>query len=622
MTSPAAEEVVDLVELRRDLLVAELDVARALLAGRDPERERQRVDDLRDAVGGGVLDELASSFALSSFEGLVLLLVYGPDLVGEVARELSEQTGQPRLTFATALERLPDAHWDAITPQATLRRWGMVRLADPDSVLASPLIPDERILHHLVGAGGIDNRLDAMSCPATPPGSLPPTFDGLAADLVRHWTESGPVVLRGPQAENLRAIAAAASETAGLTARLISSNDIPTTTIEITGLLRQLIRETILSRTAWLIELDDDVPRPGLGRALAGVGAPIVALEQSGRGSASRGWTLPLVVVPRLRIGERRTALMAAVTAAEAEVTVDEANQVAAMFDLPIPDLEAVAIDVAGGRQLWAACKRRHRTDVGSLARVITPKADWDSLVLPEAQLAQLHALTASVRHRTTVLEDWGFGQRSSRGLGTTALFAGESGTGKTFAAEVIAKDLDLDLVHIDLSQVVDKYIGETEKRLAQLFDAAEDGGMVLLFDEADALFGKRSQVKDSHDRHANIEVSYILQRLETFTGLAILTTNTGGSLDRALTRRISMTIEFPQPSQSARQQIWQVSLSPIAPQTKIDFALTSEIDLTGGAIANASLRAAYIAVAELQPIGVDHIDLATRWELAKIGRV
>ena len=168
--------------------------------------------------------------------------------------------------------------------------------------------------------------------------------------------------------------------------------------------------------------------------------------------------------------------------------------------------------------------------------------------MLPPQQLDQLHALVAAVRHRALVLHDWGFAERSTRGLGTTALFTGPSGTGKTLAAEVIAHELGLDLVVIDLSQVVSKYIGETEKHLRRVFDAAEDGAAVLLFDEADTLFGKRSEVRDSHDRYANLEVGYLLQRMESFRGLAILTTNARSTLDQAFTRRLRTIVTFPLP--------------------------------------------------------------------------
>ena len=205
-------------------------------------------------------------------------------------------------------------------------------------------------------------------------------------------------------------------------------------------------------------------------------------------------------------------------------------------------------------------CGRHVDTMCGAASTVwrgAARRVGWDDLVLPPGQLEQLHALVAAARNRA-VLDEWGFGDRHSRGLGTTALFAGPSGTGKTLAAEVIAHELGVDLFHVDLSQVVSKYIGETEKNLRRVFDAAEDGGAVLLFDEADALFGKRTEVTDSHDRYANLEVGYLLQRMEPFRGLAILTTNARTVLDKAFLRRIQTVVTFPYPDRDARESLWR----------------------------------------------------------------
>ena len=240
--------------------------------------------------------------------------------------------------------------------------------------------------------------------------------------------------------------------------------------------------------------------------------------------------------------------------------------------------------------------------------------------MLPPQQLDQLHALVAAVRHRALVLHDWGFAERSTRGLGTTALFTGPSGTGKTLAAEVIAHELGLDLVVIDLSQVVSKYIGETEKHLRRVFDAAEDGAAVLLFDEADTLFGKRSEVRDSHDRYANLEVGYLLQRMESFRGLAILTTNARSTLDQAFTRRLRTIVTFPYPDVAAREALWRGAFPEQTPVRGLDPAALAAVDLPGGGITAIALGAAYLAAAQDSPIEPQHVRTATRWELAKTG--
>jgi SpoVK/Ycf46/Vps4 family AAA+-type ATPase len=217
------------------------------------------------------------------------------------------------------------------------------------------------------------------------------------------------------------------------------------------------------------------------------------------------------------------------------------------------------------------------------------------------------------------VYDAWGFGARSSRGLGVCALFAGPSGTGKTLAAEVLANDLRLDLYRIDLSQVVSKYIGETEKNLGAVFEAAERGGAILLFDEADALFGKRSSVKDSHDRYANIEVSYLLQRMESYRGLAILTTNQRAALDQAFLRRLRFVVTFPFPDATQRASIWARVLPDRTPTTGLDVERLARLNVTGGSIRNIALHAAFLAAAEARPVGMAQLLQAARRECAKI---
>ena len=209
-------------------------------------------------------------------------------------------------------------------------------------------------------------------------------------------------------------------------------------------------------------------------------------------------------------------------------------------------------------RGLWNACLEATRPGLDGLAQRIEPKATWDDIVLPASEMKLLRQIAAQVRYRGQVYGAGGFAASRSRGLSINALFAGESGTGKTMAAEVIANDLGLNLYRIDLSAVVNKYIGETEKNLRRLFDAAEDGGVILFFDEADALFGRRSEVKDSHDRYANIEINYLLQRLESFTGLAIMATNMKSALDTAFLRRIRFVVEFRAHGAAERKLIWQ----------------------------------------------------------------
>jgi SpoVK/Ycf46/Vps4 family AAA+-type ATPase len=266
---------------------------------------------------------------------------------------------------------------------------------------------------------------------------------------------------------------------------------------------------------------------------------------------------------------------------------------------------------------LHGAC-RAECAAMPSLAQRIDTRAGWNDLVLPDAQRAAIQQLAIHARHRLRVHYDWGFAGKSARGLGFATLFWGESGTGKTLAAEVLANELGLALYRIDLSGVVSKYIGETEKNLRKLFDAAEDAGVILLFDEADALFGKRSEVKDSHDRYANIEVSYLLQRMEAYSGLAILTTNHKAALDPAFQRRLRFVVHFPFPDQAQREVIWRTVFPPGAPLDGIDYAKLARLDVPGGTIRNIAVSAAFLAAEANAPIGMSQLLRGAEFEAAK----
>jgi SpoVK/Ycf46/Vps4 family AAA+-type ATPase len=270
---------------------------------------------------------------------------------------------------------------------------------------------------------------------------------------------------------------------------------------------------------------------------------------------------------------------------------------------------------------LWDICRLLARPSLEGLAQRLTPKARWEDLVLPDAQTQTLRHLAAQVRHRMQVYETWGFSALGRRGLGVSALFAGDSGTGKTMAAEVLAHELELDLYRIDLSAVVSKYIGETEKNLRQVFDAAEEGGSILLFDEADALFAKRGEVKDSHDRYANMEVAYLLQRMESYQGLAILTTNLKSSLDRAFTRRLRFTVHFPFPDLGQRERIWAQVFPATAPTRGIEPAKLAQLKVTGGNIRNIAMNAAFLSAEADEPIGMAHLLKAATLEADKLER-
>lgn len=260
---------------------------------------------------------------------------------------------------------------------------------------------------------------------------------------------------------------------------------------------------------------------------------------------------------------------------------------------------------------------------LAKLARKIDPRHGWDDVVLPADQLTQLREICVQAEYRHVVYDAWGFDRKLSAGKGLNVLFHGPPGTGKNMSAEVIARELRLDLYRIDLSQVISKYIGETEKNLDQIFTAAEDSNAILFFDEADALFGKRSEVRDSHDRYANIEISYLLQKMEEYQGVSILATNLRQNLDDAFVRRLQAIVEFPFPDEEYRRRIWQLAFpreAPVGNDVEFD-RLAREVRLAGGNIKNMALAAAFLAAAEGGTIRMAHLVQAARREHQKLAR-
>lgn len=276
--------------------------------------------------------------------------------------------------------------------------------------------------------------------------------------------------------------------------------------------------------------------------------------------------------------------------------------------------------DASSEADVYEACRAQCGEQLDALARKVVPVYDWDDIVLPADVLAHLQEVAAHIDHHGRVYTDWGFEGRFSLGNGVTALFSGPSGTGKTMAAEVIAGEAGLDLFKIDLSRVVSKYVGETEKNLRRVFDEAEDSNAILLFDEADALFGKRSEVKDAHDRYANVEVNYLLQRIEEYDGIVVLTTNFEGNVDDAFLRRITHSVEFPLPDREARTAIWRRIFPEETPVGTLDIEFLAGLDSTGGNIKNIALNAAFLAAADADVVEMDHVLRAVRREFEKTG--
>ena len=597
-------------------LAAELDriAARleAALAG-----EAAAIDDELIAHPAA-LERVVLAFGLSRFERDLLLLGAGAELETRIACLCGN--GQPALpSFGLALSALAEPHWSAITPDAPLRRWRMILPEAGHPLTTAPLRIDERILHHIAGAGGLDADLAALAELVGAPAALPSSQQAAAAALADTF---GPVVLEGADAATRRAVCAAAHAPAGRTVHALAAADLPAHAAERAALARRWEREAALTGSVLLLEVgDDDDP---LVRAAAAAFADILdapLVVAAGEPPAPGRRSAAHVELRRAQRAEQRMLWDAALGGAAASLN-GTLDRLVAHFDLGSDAIRAAAAQ--GGDDpdaLWRACRAQARPRLGGLAQRLDPVASWDDLVLPEVEREILEEIGAHVRRRAEVYDGWGFAGTSTRGLGISALFEGPSGTGKTMAAEVLARQLDLDLWKIDLSQVVSKYIGETERNLRRVFDAAESGAAVLLFDEADALFGTRTEVKDSHDRYANIEVSYLLQRMESYRGLAILTTNVKEAIDSAFLRRLRFVVRFPFPAQPEREEIWRRIFPKDTPTEGLDPVALAGLGLAGGNIRNIALGAAFLAADEGAPVRMGHVARAARRECVKVGR-
>ncbi|MFJ3774930.1 ATP-binding protein [Streptomyces sp. NPDC090075] len=578
------------------------------------------------------LDALVACFSLTAFERDLVLLTAAHELEPTTAARCAAAAGDPERaypTFSLALAALADPHWSALTPVAPLRRWRIVELEDESRLTTSRLRLDERILHLLLSSPYLDARLHGQLRRTPVPDALTPSYDLAASTLAEGWTQASLVELTGGEPRSRADIAAAAAARSGLGLYAMTAADIPSDPVERDRLARLWQREAILLPAALLVDagdLDRD-QRAATESFLAGAAVPVVVSSEDPQG-AERSYGAR-VAVPRMD-DEEQLGLWKG-EFAELDLDEGELRSLVAQFQLPPHVVRSAAatvrrrlphedeLDVA--ELAWRAGLDEARIGMDELGRRIAPQAGWHDLVLHERQRSVLREIVAHVRQRATVHQEWGFAGTLRRGLGVTAMFAGGSGTGKTLAAEVMARELGLDLFVIDLSQVVSKYIGETEKNLRRVFDAAERGGALLLFDEADALFGKRSEVKDSHDRYANLEVSYLLMRMEAYRGLAVLTTNMKSALDTAFLRRIRFVVDFPFPGEDERAGIWRRVLPPQAPVKDIDPALLAQLTVAGGSIRNIALSGAFLAAEEGDRLQMRHMLAAARTEYQKLER-
>jgi len=618
---------VDWAAANQALLTAEFTRLRALLGEGDAGEARACVDTARERMPvPAAIDTLARLFGLSGFERDMLLLTAGLEMDARVAALCGEAGGQPLrpwATFGLALAALPDPHWSAIAPLEPLRRWRLIEVDDGAGLTAGRLRIDERVLHFIGGLNYLDHRLQPLLEPVPPAGLMDGSHragaSGAAAQLRAHRGRLPAVLLSGDDRDGQQDVAAQLAGELGVSLFHLHALDIPAQAHEQGSLAALWQREAALLGAGLLVTHAQDDSPGALARLAAQIDGLVIVAGRSA--PLIDGDTLHLVVNRPDASAQRELWQAALQTRAQAFAPVLDA--LAGHYRLSARRIARAAPRIRDrdpGRAV-AGLQQLHRGDgspMAGLAQPIDPRAVWDDLVLPEAQRRMLRQIAVHARHRLTVHHDWGFADKSARGLGIATLFWGDSGTGKTLAAEVLANTLGLALYRIDLSAVVSKYIGETEKNLRKVFDAAEDIGAILLFDEADALFGKRSEVKDSHDRYANIEVSYLLQRMETYQGLAILTTNHKAALDTAFQRRLRFLVHFPFPDAGQREAIWRTVFPHSTPLGDLDYAALARLNAAGGTIRNIALNAAFLAAEAGTPVSMAHLLRAAHVEAGK----
>ena len=650
-------------EQNQQYLIQSIEQIKALLYARvNPDQsplESGNLAVLNPPVEGLALDILCQQFQLSAFDRAILLLCAGIELdstIASLCRAIDSQ--HPYITFSLALSIFPEPAWNSLTPESPLRLWQLIEVGPGNSLTTSPLRIDERILHYLIGIQEMDQRLLGMiEAIDTPAPFLVESHQQIADRLVQFWmtaAEQGsqigdfPILqVLGSDSASKRGVIQVLCHLLGLALYRIPAESIPTDASQFNLFLRLCEREyQIANRIFWVdcdfVELVDSVRETHLARLLEQMKCPIVLTRPDRQRNRNRQIVTVELHPPTPQ--EQRSLWETALESIDVTLPSMEISSLVDHFNLSPHTIQSAIFQVNASQHnasqhnasqdnasppetpslkesLWKICRLQARPRLDELAQRIDAYGDWDDLVLPEKEHQILRDITAHVKQRARVYESWGFAQKNPRGLGISALFSGASGTGKTTAAEAIAQVLDLDIYRVDLSAIVSKYIGETEKNLRRIFDAAEGGGVILLFDEADSLFGKRSEVKDSHDRNANLEVSYLLQRMETYRGLAILTTNLKSSIDQAFMRRIRFIVQFPFPDAAQRAEIWRRCFPSQTPIEDLDFEKLGKLSVAGGNIRNIALNAAFIAADAGESVQMKHILRSAKSEYVKLER-
>ena len=633
----------------RGLYISQVHVDRLLAeksgpAAPDPgaAKARDEIEAAADAAeheGADLrLRRLARNFHLDDIDVELLLIAMAPDVDARFERlygYLQDDVSRRRASVGLGLELcgLPSSSAYArsrLAPGSPLVDEYLVQVEENDRpVLTRPLRVPDRVAAHLLGSDIPDAVVAALAY------QCEPAAPGQAATLVR-WMRDGAARLayirERPGASGATLASSAFAQVGRPTLaldleRLRPEDDLPT----VAALTAREAGLTGAGVVAGPVEVLIARGLPAV-RAFSEMPAMVVLV---GARSWDPGWArdVPFIceapipdAVQRAELwrrnlnGDTPPGLDLAGTMAQFRLTAEQVHRAALAARM-----EAHAREIPLDEdELKAGARAQNAAGLERLARRIQPAVGFVDLVLPPDTMAQLKELLTRARYREQVLDVWKMGGPSARRRGLTALFAGPSGTGKTMAAEVLASELGLDLYTVDLATVVDKYVGETEKNLDRIFAEAERVNGVILFDEADALFGKRSEVSDAHDRYANVEVAYLLQRMELFDGIAILATNLRSNLDEAFTRRLDSLVDFPEPEQEYRLKLWERSLGTAMPRAgDLDLAFLAEsFKLAGGGIRNIVVAAAYAAAEQGQPLSMAHLIRATQREYLKMGRL
>ena len=484
----------------------------------------------------------------------------------------------------------------------------------------------------------LDDRITPMVHPLNDgrSGQSLPLSQQKAADHIADYLrapsgsyQTRPVQLRGKDSESKRLVAARVCAMLGLNAYVLPVSQLPESSGDLELFIRLWQRESLLMPLALYIDANDVNPteKQSLARFAQRFfqgNNCLVFMDEDIDNDTSVPQAMAFEILKPTP--EEQSLLW---VEALGDGVQQQLPQITEQFSFNQSEIQRIANwsqnvhenEASGQSQaLWQVCRVATRSGMEKLARRIDTKATWEDIVLPQQQATLLKQIAQQIFNRKRVFADWGFREKMNRGMGISALFCGESGVGKTMAAEVIANACQLDLYSIDLSAVTSKWIGETEKNLRKLFDAAEDSGAILFFDEADALFGKRSEVKDSHDRYANTQVDYLLQRMEQFNGLSILATNMKSALDKAFVRRLSFIVDFPYPDMNLRHEIWHKVFPEQTPlSTNIDYKRLAGFNLNGGNIHNIAVNAAFLAAEEKSEVTMRLILDATLAEFRKL---